>query len=234
MTGFGSVGLSPRPSGLVFVPKGGDSCPPIGNPGTSDLSPAIGDSVPGAESSLSAPCPPIEGGGRGQRGGARWVYVIGNADSRLVKIGTSRDVAQRLSNLQIGSPSPLHLIMCVRTNAFAERALHEHFAANRRHGEWFDFGSLDPATEVCFAIGQIGTTPEVARRRGAPRVRLAQQPVDRYVAALIDAGAPAGCGRAALKQWARQHGVPLPGKTEALCAVVAAFKATRTPNTEKK
>lgn len=157
----------------------------------------------------------------------RWVYVIGNAESRLVKIGSTRDVAQRLANLQVGSPAPLHLILSVRTNAYAERALHRHFAPYRRHGEWFDFGDLDPATEVCFAIGAIGTTPEVAAKRQAVVPRPEPVPVSRYVAALIDAGIPPGLGRQRVRSWAKSNGVALPGKTERVAVIVTALRAAQ-------
>lgn len=154
----------------------------------------------------------------------RWVYVIGNAASHLVKIGSTRDIALRLANLQVGSPAPLHLLLSVRTNAFAEHALHQHFVPYRRHGEWFDFGDLDPAVEVCAAIAAIGTTPESARKRKERGVRPARRSTSRYVAALREAGVPAGYGRDRIKEWAGAHGVALPGKTEVLAEIVAELK----------
>ncbi|HZP54983.1 GIY-YIG nuclease family protein [Actinocrinis sp.] len=158
------------------------------------------------------------------RAASRWTYVIGSSGNRLVKIGTTTgSVEQRLANLQVGSPHRLHLILAVRTNARAERALHEYFAPRRCHGEWFDFGDLDPATEVCAAIGVIGTTPEVAKRRAVARPE--RTPAARYVTALLAAGAPAGVGRDRLKDWAKAHGVALPGKTETLAEITAQLKA---------
>ncbi|MDP4501030.1 AAA family ATPase [Nonomuraea turcica] len=54
--------------------------------------------------------------------------------------------------------------------------------------------------------------------------------IQTYVDELIVHGVPEGLGRDALRRWAEQKNIPLPGKTTALAEVVAALKAAqRTP-----
>ena len=83
------------------------------------------------------------------------VYVIGAPGHRLVKIGKADDVRERLAALQIGSPYPLEILLMARVDRRMEHALHARFRPHRRHGEWFDFGVLDPVAEVAYAIGQL-------------------------------------------------------------------------------
>lgn len=61
--------------------------------------------------------------------------------SRL-KIGKANDPVARMRSLQTGSPQGFRLICALkcRDEAHAlrvEKALHERFAGNRIHGEWF-------------------------------------------------------------------------------------------------
>lgn len=64
------------------------------------------------------------------------IYFIRGGD--MVKIGITRDVDERLAALQTGSPVPLEVIGVMVGDAALESALHELFAAQRRHGEWFE------------------------------------------------------------------------------------------------
>ncbi len=58
--------------------------------------------------------------------------------SNRVKIGRARDVAARLAQLQTGSSSPLRLVAVLDdVPESLERRLHQFFAADRLHGEWF-------------------------------------------------------------------------------------------------
>jgi len=67
------------------------------------------------------------------------VYVIRNTGTGSVKIGVSRDPAERLKQLQTGSDAQLELVAVKRTaNAFAEEAaLHRKHGERRLCGEWF-------------------------------------------------------------------------------------------------
>lgn len=67
------------------------------------------------------------------------VYFIGEA-ARLgayVKIGVAIDCKSRLSNLQVGSPTPLQLLASVPGDETLERDYHLQFNQQRRLGEWF-------------------------------------------------------------------------------------------------
>jgi hypothetical protein len=67
--------------------------------------------------------------------GAR-VYFIGTADRR-VKIGWSYNPQARLQSLQVASPLQLRLLRTIRGGPRQEQMLHEFYADERLHGEWF-------------------------------------------------------------------------------------------------
>jgi hypothetical protein len=75
------------------------------------------------------------------------VYLIGSADSSLVKIGWTDSPKRRLRDLQTGSPVLLQLLAVFEGGAIVEAELHRRFADKRRHGEWFDLGP-DPVATV--------------------------------------------------------------------------------------
>lgn len=72
-----------------------------------------------------------------------FIYLIHAQGTRRYKIGlTTRSVEQRFAELNSSqSPYPLDLIQSVAvTNVTnSEENLHQKFALNRRHGEWFEF-----------------------------------------------------------------------------------------------
>ena len=153
-----------------------------------------------------------------------FIYVVGAAGHRPVKIGKADDVQERLRALQVGSPYPLRILLAARADRRMEYALHDRFRPYRRHGEWFDFGDLDPVAEVALAVGQLAYTLDDPAR-SVPKRRAPLNSTEWYVASLREAGVPDGLGRDRLKHWARTQGVPLPGKATTLAAVVAALKA---------
>ena len=59
-------------------------------------------------------------------------YLIGCRDA--VKIGRTKNVTWRLSNLQAGNPDTLTILA---TTSIAERELHKRFAGARIKNEWF-------------------------------------------------------------------------------------------------
>jgi hypothetical protein len=55
-----------------------------------------------------------------------------------IKIGTARNPARRLSELQTSSPTPLELLKVIPGGRAMEAAWHRRFDDLRRHLEWFD------------------------------------------------------------------------------------------------
>lgn len=68
---------------------------------------------------------------RGER-----VYFVA-APNGLIKIGISRCLEMRWRNLCSHSPVPLELLGSIPGSRYTEQILHDHFAADRQHGEWF-------------------------------------------------------------------------------------------------
>ena len=84
------------------------------------------------------------------RGVPSCVYFI-EADNGLIKIGRSQNVMQRFAGLAAASPTPLRLLGFIAdTVSCHETRLHELFAAQRHHGEWFT-----PTPELHAAIRSL-------------------------------------------------------------------------------
>jgi len=67
------------------------------------------------------------------------VYFIQADKLRLIKIGFTRDIRDRLRTLQTCSPDRLTLIGAIhsKNGEQIEASLHKQFQADRDHGEWF-------------------------------------------------------------------------------------------------
>ncbi|GEL75182.1 GIY-YIG nuclease family protein [Myxococcus virescens] len=65
------------------------------------------------------------------------VYFIQAGEMGPIKIGSSRNPATRLLELQTGNPEPLFLCATSPGGVEAEQQLHEDFASLRMTGEWF-------------------------------------------------------------------------------------------------
>lgn len=89
------------------------------------------------------------------------VYLIGSRQARPVKIGTTIRTTKRLNDIQAMSPVPLEVLFEHPGEYDLETWLHARFRRYRLHGEWFDFGDLDPVETVRGGIG------EYERRRKA-------------------------------------------------------------------
>lgn len=76
------------------------------------------------------------------------VYVVGEADSSVVKIGTTANLSRRIIALQRHSRTMLDIRWSYSGNAELEYYLHRVFRDRALGGEWFDFGDLDPVAEV--------------------------------------------------------------------------------------
>lgn len=65
------------------------------------------------------------------------VYFIQSEHGGPIKIGTTENVAQRLRNLQTGSPTRLVVLGVLAGGQSVEQILHLDLAAHRLEGEWF-------------------------------------------------------------------------------------------------
>jgi len=91
--------------------------------------------------------PPANGPLLGHPGDG-WIYLIGSADHKHVKLGTTENVARRLRELQTGSPVQLQVLWTSPGGRPLEKALHRKLDAYRQHGEWFDLSGHDPVELV--------------------------------------------------------------------------------------
>lgn len=112
------------------------------------------------------------------------VYLIGSADSRLVKIGRTADMVGRLAAIQRMSPAKLMILWQIEAGPWLETALHRKFKEFRAHGEWFDFPDRDALERVQCAIPEVVAKVEEAqraqeerraRRRSARRAKKARK-----------------------------------------------------------
>lgn len=89
------------------------------------------------------------------------VYVLGSPTTRLVKIGHSATLPRRTREIQMMSPVPLSVLWTYPGGKALEGTLHESFKAFRQHGEWFDFGEVNPVTAVASDVAWTVTdTPD--------------------------------------------------------------------------
>ena len=66
------------------------------------------------------------------------VYFVQSGTDGPIKIGSSEDLASRLSTLQTGCAEPIRLLGAVRvSDPVVERRLHRHLSEHRLRGEWF-------------------------------------------------------------------------------------------------
>jgi hypothetical protein len=76
---------------------------------------------------------------KGSSADTRSVYFIQAATGGLVKIGVAGDPVARLAEIQRMCPIPLRILGTLPgVGQAGESALHRRFAAERRHGEWFE------------------------------------------------------------------------------------------------
>jgi len=68
----------------------------------------------------------------------RYVYFfqLGGTDGKI-KIGIARDPGKRMASFKTHFDKPLKILGVIEGNCKTERALHQRFADDRLHGEWF-------------------------------------------------------------------------------------------------
>jgi hypothetical protein len=75
----------------------------------------------------------------GPRDKLGWVYFIACKETRRCKIGfTTGDPEKRMRSLQTGAAGELRFIAKQPGTVELERKLHQRFASQRLHGEWFE------------------------------------------------------------------------------------------------
>ncbi len=91
------------------------------------------------------------------------IYVMGEAPTGVVKIGTAVNPVERLKQIQAGHPQPLRVQLAMPGDRHTEAWLHEHFAQLRvSEREWFDFGDEDATCAVVAALAARNATPQDA------------------------------------------------------------------------
>lgn len=65
------------------------------------------------------------------------VYFIADAKSKMVKIGYTTNIANRLSQLQVSHHSKLEVLATIPGDENLESQLHRQFKKQRAEGEWF-------------------------------------------------------------------------------------------------
>lgn len=93
-----------------------------------------------------------------------WVYFIACSETGRCKIGfTKGDVEKRMKGLQTGAAGELRLIAMQPGTQETERRLHERFAEQRLHGEWFEMN--EPLfVYICLTVW---TMASIYQKKGA-------------------------------------------------------------------
>jgi hypothetical protein len=99
------------------------------------------------------------------------MYVYFIASEHSVKIGITREVKARLTELQIGNPHKLKVINTITKDTKeearkTEKLFHTIFRKHRKHGEWFNLAVLkdiDFETEtIIWGDGGLHFTAELS------------------------------------------------------------------------
>lgn len=73
------------------------------------------------------------------RNSCEWIYFLVSTETGMCKIGRSRDLKKRMNTLKNTNCANLELKGTIRFTADLELWLHESFAEERSHGEWFEY-----------------------------------------------------------------------------------------------
>ena len=73
-----------------------------------------------------------------------YIYVIGNKEYKLCKIGFSKNVFKRIKSIQTGCPFELEIFCVVYGDYVMEKKLHRKYQNLKMNGEWFKYeGELE-------------------------------------------------------------------------------------------
>ena len=79
---------------------------------------------------------------------SEFVYVLGNEEQAICKIGYSTNPLNRMSSVQTGCPYKLKFLLIIKGNMLMEQELHKKYANQRLNGEWFSYsGPLKDSIE---------------------------------------------------------------------------------------
>lgn len=104
----------------------------------------------------------------------RVYFILSGAPGRPIKIGVSRSLRDRLTDLQLASPDPLHVLLTYEGDRQEERVLQRRFEKHWIQGEWF---RSDPEI-VDYIWDKLMTTP-VPMERAARDLKFFQPRVPR-------------------------------------------------------
>lgn len=104
------------------------------------------------------------------------LYIMQQRGTRLFKFGVSKDPKRRRATLQTGNAARIDLLFdepCGVVSAYrAERAIHEHLAADRVSGEWFRIDSDDRVVGLAQTMRVALRTMEIPTAPTAPPSRV--------------------------------------------------------------
>ncbi len=92
---------------------------------------------------------------------ASGIYVVISPKAKLVKIGHSGDLEDRIRRIQTDCPDRVEVVAIIPVvkPAPVEKWLHQRFKAQRSHGEWFAIGWVD----IALALQEHFGNGEVSR-----------------------------------------------------------------------
>lgn len=77
-----------------------------------------------------------------------YVYVIGNLNANICKIGFSINPKERIKGIQTGCPHFLQILLLFEADKYTETRLHHKYKKYKRTGEWFNIaGELKESIE---------------------------------------------------------------------------------------
>jgi len=66
-----------------------------------------------------------------------YVYIFGNLEYKIIKIGYAKDPYKRISAVQTGCPFDLEILKVFEGNLTLEKQLHDKYKKYHLRGEWF-------------------------------------------------------------------------------------------------
>lgn len=80
------------------------------------------------------------------------IYFIRQGSSGPIKIGYTKDILARISQLQTSSPLPITVLGLQKGDVSDEKRVHNHFASIRMRGEWFGQSEDDQSVIIKYMI----------------------------------------------------------------------------------